>query len=139
MGALYRRQKNMSDTHQFRGDDAEMNSAIEEARRRLPELRRLLDEDARRLIPTIEGALVKARFQSPITLKIEHMWIEDARFEEDKIVGTLASDPIDLPDLSKGERVSVSPADVTDWICRQGGRTMGGFTVRVMQRRVLDP
>ena len=39
--------------HQFSGDDPEMNAAIEEARLRIPEFQRALDEDARRLIPLI--------------------------------------------------------------------------------------
>lgn len=35
----------------FPGDDPEINAAIEEAKRRLPEFRRALDIDARRLVP----------------------------------------------------------------------------------------
>lgn len=129
----------MSGTYRFYGDDPEINAAIEEAQRRLPEFRRALDEDARRLIPVIEGALVKARFTSFITGAIEHMWIEDVGFEEEKIVGTLASDPNEIPELSKGDWVSVSPDDISDWAYRQAGRTVGGFTVRVMQKRGLEP
>lgn len=125
--------------HKFHGDDAEMNAATEEARRRLPEFRRALDEDARRLIPAIEGALVKARFESPITHAVEHMWIEDAGFEEEKIVGTLASEPSNIPEFTKGEWIAVSSADVTDWVYREGGRTFGGYTIKVMQRRGLEP
>lgn len=87
----------------------------------------------------IEGALAKARFTSPITGAVEHMWIEDVGFEEDKLVGTLASDPSDIPELSKGVWVSVSPEDISDWVYRKGGRTVGGFTVRVMQKRGLEP
>src|SRR5947207_6117018 len=75
------RQRSMSDTHKFDGDDSEINAAVEEAQRRSPEFQRALNEDARRLIPAIEGALVKARFESPITHKIEHMWVEDVGFE----------------------------------------------------------
>jgi hypothetical protein len=52
----------MDDTVPISGDDAEMNAAMEEARRRLPEFRRALDQDARRTIPEIEGALVKRVF-----------------------------------------------------------------------------
>ena len=58
----------MDDTVPIPEDDAEMNAAMAEARRRLPELRRALDEDARRLVPTMEGALVKARVASAITV-----------------------------------------------------------------------
>lgn len=123
---------------QFAGDDPEMNAAIEEAQRRLPEFRRALDEDARRLLPTIEGALVKAVFESAITHKTEHMWIEDAGFEGEKIVGTLANEPNAIPEFSKGDWVSVSLENVSDWAYRQSGRTFGGFTVRVMQRRGLE-
>jgi len=129
----------MSDTHRFSGDDPELNAAIQEAQRRLPEFRRALDNDARRLIPVIDGALVKARFDNPITGTIEHMWIEDVGFEGEQIVGTLASEPNDIPELSKGAWVSVSPDDISDWFYLQGGRTIGGFTVRIMQQRGLEP
>lgn len=129
----------MSETHKFYGDDPELNAAIEEAQRRLPEFRRALDEDARRLIPALNGALVKARFDSPVTGAIEHMWIEDVGFEDDKIVGTLASEPNNIPELSQGAWVSVSPEDISDWVYRHGDRTVGGFTIRVMQQRGLEP
>jgi len=108
-----------------------------EAQRRLPEFRRALDEDARRVVPQMEGALVKARFESMITHKAEHMWLEDAGFEGDMIVGTLASEPQDIPEHKKGDWVTVSPEAVSDWAYREGGRTYGGFTIRVMQRRGL--
>jgi uncharacterized protein YegJ (DUF2314 family) len=129
----------VSETHKFYGDDPELNAAIEEAQRRLPEFRRALDEDARRLIPALNGALVKARFDSPVTGAIEHMWIEDVGFEDDKIVGTLASEPNNIPELSQGAWVSVSPEDISDWVYRHGDRTVGGFTIRVMQQRGLEP
>ena len=129
----------MRDAYKFDGDDPELNAAIEEAQRRLPEFRRALDEDSRRLIPVIEGALVKVRFTSPVTGASEHLWIEDAGFEDDEIVGTVASDPNNIPELSKGAWVTVSPDDVSDWVYRQQGRTVGGFTIRVMQRRGLEP
>ena len=125
--------------HQFPGDDHEMNAAIEEARRRLPEFRRALDEDARRVIPLIEGSLVKAAFESVITHKVEHMWIEDAGFEDEMIVGTLSSEPNAIPEVSKGDWVSVPLEMVSDWAYRLGGLTIGGFTARVMKRRGLEP
>ena len=99
----------MSELNSYRGDDAEMNAAIEEAQRRLPEFRRALESDARRAIPTIEGALVKARFESLITGEPEHIWLEDAGFEGDNIVGTIANEPKNIPELDKGERVLSRP------------------------------
>jgi uncharacterized protein YegJ (DUF2314 family) len=122
----------------FSGDDAEMNAAIAEAQRRLPEFRRALDIDARRVIPQIEGSLVKARFESMITHEVEHMWLEDAGFEGDMIVGTLSSEPDNIPEHSKGDWVTVSPEAISDWVYREGGRTFGGFSIRVMQKRGLE-
>lgn len=119
----------------YSGDDQEMNAAIDEARRRLPELRRALEADAQRVKPTIEGALVKARFESKITGQAEHIWLQDAGFEDSRIVGTIANEPVDFPELSKGESVSVPVEAVSDWVYRQGGQNFGGFTIRVMQRR----
>ncbi|MEI9895809.1 MAG: DUF2314 domain-containing protein [Chthoniobacter sp.] len=115
-----------------------MNAAIEEAQRRLPEFRRALDEDARRLIPQIEGPLVKARFDSAMTHAVEHMWIQDAGFEDGMIVGTLASEPEAIPEYTQGDWVTVSPKTISDWAYRENGRTYGGFTIRVMQRRGLQ-
>jgi uncharacterized protein YegJ (DUF2314 family) len=125
----------MSDLNSYFGEDAEMNAAVEEARHRLPEFRRALDTDACRVIPTIEGALVKARFQSAITGDAEHMWLEDAGFEGDNVVGTLANEPRNIPELSKGQWVSITVDALSDWAYRQGERTFGGFTIRVMQQR----
>jgi uncharacterized protein len=127
----------MSDIHPFEGNDPEINAAVQEAQRRLPELRRLLDEDARRLIPLIEGPIVKAAFESVITHKVEHMWIEDASFEGDMVVGNLANEPEAIPELSKGEAVRVSCEAISDWAYVLRGKSFGGFTVRVMKRRGL--
>lgn len=121
------------------GDDEEMNAAIEEAQRQLPEFRRALEDDARRLIPVLDSPLVKARFYCPAAHTVEHIWIDNITFEADNIIGTLANDPFDIAGLQKGSRVTVSPADVTDWIYRDCDQTYGGFTVQLMQQRGLEP
>ncbi len=102
----------MDNTVPIPGDDPEMNAAMDEARRRLPEFRRALDEDARRVIPEIEGALVKAAVSSVATGKTEHIWIEDAGFENDMIVGTVSSEPNQIPEVAKGVWIAVSPDDL---------------------------
>jgi uncharacterized protein YegJ (DUF2314 family) len=113
----------MDDTVPIPGDDPEMNAAIEEARRRLPEFRRALDDDARCVVPEIEGALVKAAVSSIATGKTEHIWVEDAGFEDDMIVGTVSSEPDQIPEVAKGDWITISPDDVSDWVYRHRGRT----------------
>src|SRR5213078_2194633 len=65
----------------------------------------------------------------------EHVWIEDAGFEDDMIVGTVSSEPNQLPEIAKGDWITVSAADISDWVYRHRGHTFGGFTVKLMQRR----
>jgi uncharacterized protein YegJ (DUF2314 family) len=116
-------------------EDTEMTSAMAEARRRFPAFRRALEKDWRRIIPVINRSLVKARFRSAANGKAEHMWIEVSNFEADKVVGELANQPQDIPELSKGARVIVSCAEISDWVYWVGDKVVGGFTLAVLQRR----
>ena len=128
----------MDNTVPIPGDDPEMNTAMEEARRRLPEFRRALDEDARRVVPEIEGALVKAAISSIATGKTEHIWVEDAGFEDDMVVGTVSSEPNQIPEVAKGDWITISPHDISDWVYRHRGRTFGCFTVKVRNGSTKD-
>jgi uncharacterized protein YegJ (DUF2314 family) len=44
----------------------------------------------------------------------------------------------EIPEHNKGEQVTVSLEAVSDWAYRERGRTHGGFTIRVMQKRGLQ-
>jgi len=127
--------KDMSDTYPYDFDDPEMSEAIKEARQRLPELRRALENDSRRIIPVVHQALVKARFVSKLTGANEHMWIEVIEFKGDNVLGTLANEPENIPELKTGEEVLVEYDQISDWAYREGDNTVGGFTVKVMQSR----
>lgn len=129
----------MSDTHKFDGDDPELNAAMKEARRRLSEFQDALEKDSRRKIPVMDSPLVKCGFKSPVTGTIEHMWIEDVRFEGERVVGRLANEPDNIPGLTQGRWVSMPLDDISDWVYREGDRTIGGFTIAVMQQRGLEP
>lgn len=63
------------------------------------------------------------------------MWIEVTDFEGDIVVGELANEPSEIPELSQGQLVKVAPSDVTDWVYWQGDEVVGGFTVAVLERR----
>src|SRR4051812_20798378 len=106
----------MADTIPFGEHDAEMGAAIERAQQRLPEFRLALEEDLRRVIPVIGRALVKARFRTSRDTASEHLWLEDIGFRGDSLVGTVASEPEDVPDIHFGSDVTVALADVSDWI-----------------------
>jgi uncharacterized protein YegJ (DUF2314 family) len=63
------------------------------------------------------------------------MWVAVSNFEDGNIVGELANEPNAIPELSQGVRVKVSPADISDWLYKTGGATIGGFTLAVLERR----
>jgi len=83
----------------------------------------------------LKARFVKAAVSSICTDKTEHIWVEDAGFEDEMIVGTVSSEPEQIPEVAKGDWITISPDDISDWVYRYRGRTFGGFTVRVMQRR----
>jgi uncharacterized protein YegJ (DUF2314 family) len=95
-------------------DDPEMNAAAEEAQRRFPEFRSTLEADWNRKIPIITRAIVKAKFQSESSGKIEHMWVEVLRFEGEKIVGELANASFEILELREGQEVFFPISDVSD-------------------------
>ena len=125
----------MADLTPIEGEDAEMNAAIAEARRTFSQFRQALEEDWQRMIPIIDRPLIKARFVSASTGKIEHMWVEVTNFDGEQTVGDLANEPGDIPELSAGDEVRVAPADVTDWVYWESGNAVGGFTLAVLERR----
>lgn len=115
--------------------DADMRAAIEKARQQLPEFRRALEEDFRRIIPVISRALVKASFRTRRAGTTEHLWLEEIEFSGDNIVGIVANEPDDVPDIELGSTVTVAPAEVSDWIYWIGEETFGGFTVDIGERK----
>lgn len=60
----------MSEVVRIDGDDEEINAAIAEAQRRLPEYRRIIDEDARRILPVYAGAFAKVYVESKIAGRV---------------------------------------------------------------------
>ncbi len=125
----------MADMTPVEDGDAEMNAAMEEAKRTLPEFRKTLEEDWRRMIPVIDRPLVKAIFRSETTGKIEHMWVEVTNFDDQMVIGELANEPDEIPEFSQGDEVKISPGDISDWVYWNGDATVGGFTLAVLERR----
>lgn len=64
----------------------------------------------------------------------EFIWIEVTAIEGERIYGTLGNEPVQLPGLALGSRVSVSVADVQDW-CYIGakGERHGGYSIEAVR------
>ncbi|MFI5378870.1 MAG: DUF2314 domain-containing protein [Tepidisphaerales bacterium] len=126
----------------FDGDDAEMLAANEKARATFRYFWRELAWEYRRIVPALDMACVKAAFsdgthgRQPGKPEIEHMWIRDVVFDGKLIHGVLINSPNWLKSVKAGDPVSVSLADVGDWIYVFCGVVCGAFTVNVIRARM---
>lgn len=106
-----------------------MAAAVAEARRRWPEF-----------TAAYQRAADKAPFavKAPVTEagNTEFIWINVKAIADDQIHGFLANDPVALGDLKLGSFVTVSVADLNDWVCPDPsapGRPLGLFTVKAVR------
>ena len=113
---------------QIDSDSPAMAAAVSEARRRWPEFTAAYQHAADK-----EPFAVKA----PVTESgdTEFIWIKVKAIVGDQIHGFLANDPVALGDLKLGSFVTVSVADLNDWVCPDPAapdRPLGLFTVKAV-------
>lgn len=114
-------------------DDPEILAAAERARK---ELRQLAPRLAKG-VPAGELLSVKARFAGDGD-DAEWMWIDVVSFRADTFVGTLANEPRTVTRFKNGQRVSVTLADVGDYIhVDKAGKETGGYSNEIFRRRGL--
>jgi len=111
----------------FSTRDAQMNAAIAEARRTLPQFIEALRAGRG------DSFAIKAAFDT-IEGSREHMWLTDLTFRGGRFVGTLMNDPYDVPGLRAGDRVAVEEARGTDWMIFDNQERLGAFTKQVLER-----
>jgi uncharacterized protein YegJ (DUF2314 family) len=113
--------------------DPEMEAAIQQARRQLPEFVRVLQK------PTPQQAhfVIRAIFREGD--KTETMWVNQVRYRPGVFSGTLDNKPYVLQNLKRGDKVEVRESDVRDWAYREGDKMIGGFTIQLMDKRMKSP
>ena len=108
-------------------DDPRMVAAVAEMRRRWPEFVSAFQAGPLADTPF----LVKARFAEGDDE--EFMWVSVQKIEGDSIMGRLENSPAALKAVKEGDTVTVRVEDLNDWVCKTGGETVGGFTLKVME------
>lgn len=117
------------------GGDAAIAAAIKKAQATFPEFVRELELEARRVIPALDAAIVKAFFPNPNRPdEGEHLFIDDILVEQGTVHGTIASAPQMVSGLSEGQRVSFPIAHVSDWFIVTNGRGKGGHTLDIIAK-----
>jgi uncharacterized protein YegJ (DUF2314 family) len=109
-------------------DDPQLSAAVTEANRRFDEF---LSAFAHRT--DADRFAVKARFMDDYGR--EYMWLTVTAVDGQHIYGQLDNDPATVRAVRRGQPVRVSRAGLNDWLFTQGAERVGGFTVKVLERR----
>lgn len=112
----------------FRSSDREMNRAIDEARKTLP--------DFVVLYRSGKGERHAVKVAIPYDRGREHIWMNLTAIEGDVFVGRIANDPVHLDKLNKGDSYRTGSAMVSDWNYMSGGQMYGSYTTRVAIKKL---
>ncbi|PXX44818.1 DUF2314 domain-containing protein [Undibacterium pigrum] len=125
----------------FAGESAAMQAAAEQAQSTFKYFWRELSWEYRRIIPGLGLAAVKVAFPCDSEGDepgVEHMWVNDIQFDGQTISGTLLNSPQWCDNIAAGDPVSVTLADIGDWMYTIAGKVYGGFSIDVMRQDMSD-
>ncbi len=112
----------------FRSSDREMNRAIAEARKTLPDFVALYRAGT--------GERHSVKVAIPYDRGREHIWMNLTAVEGDVFVGRIANDPVHLDNLNRGDSYRAGSAMVSDWSYMSGGQMYGSYTTRVAIKKL---
>ncbi|MGX1788714.1 DUF2314 domain-containing protein [Bosea sp. NPDC055332] len=112
----------------FRSSDREMNRAIAEARKTLPDFLALYRGG--------KGERHAVKVAIPYDRGREHIWMNLTAVEGDVFIGRIANDPVHLDNLNRGDSYRAGSAMVSDWNYMSGGQMHGSYTTRVAIKKL---
>jgi uncharacterized protein YegJ (DUF2314 family) len=107
-------------------NDAQMDRATREARKTVPQFVQAFQHPA----PGDRNFAVKKLFVKDG--KAEHIWLTDIQFTGNRFQGLVDNKPVHVAGLKLGDRVSVNPNEVSDWMYVHDNKLVGGYTLRVL-------
>jgi uncharacterized protein YegJ (DUF2314 family) len=115
----------------FAPDDPQMEAAIKHARMLLG----VFFAAYTRPKPNQRSFLIKARFEEGE--QSEHIWLADLNLSKIPSSGTVANEG-KIPRLKFMQTVEFVPDQITDWMYIEDGFLMGGFTTKIIRRRMTE-
>jgi uncharacterized protein YegJ (DUF2314 family) len=68
--------------------------------------------------------------------KVEHLWMKRVTYDGKNFHGEIDNRPRDVNNVHLGQRVTVAPEAVSDWMFLKDGKLIGGYTTRVLYARL---
>ena len=68
--------------------------------------------------------------------RMEYAWLAEPRIEGDHFVGRLDNNLVQIRRWRAGDMVRVPQTALSDWLAVDGGRLVGGFSIRVLRNRL---
>lgn len=120
------------DIVRIKGDDGEMNKAIELANKNFGQF----DSVFSRNDTTVMALAIKMRFGT--TDGGEHIWITDISKKGNHYYGVVGNLPESTKEVSLGDTVKIAKAQISDWMYIQNGKLKGGYTIRALRNQLSD-
>jgi len=111
--------------------DEEMNNAIKKAQATYDEFLKALEKPD----SLMEDFAVKMRFEYDED-NGEHMWLNDLYLKNEKLYGTLASDPVEIKTVKPGDTLEVIVNKLSDWMYLRQNKLVGGYTIRTIYNKM---
>lgn len=67
---------------------------------------------------------------------VEHLWIGNLTFDGKNFRGRINNKPLDVSTVRLGQKVAVSPGEISDWMFVKHGKLIGGYTTRILYARL---
>lgn len=108
--------------------DEQMRAAVAQARKTVPEFIAALQHPAKGQYDfEVKKPFVKNG-------EVEHIWLSGVVYDGRRFHGMVDNHPSKIRGLKFGDRVSVNPDEITDWVFVDHGRLRGGYTIRCLCR-----
>ncbi|GHV95831.1 hypothetical protein AGMMS50293_21510 [Spirochaetia bacterium] len=76
------------------------------------------------------------RTDSGSGFSMEQLWLSDIRFKDGVYYGILVNTPFYIASIKKGDTVSFSAGEITDWMFIQNGKIIGGLSIKYLLEQI---
>lgn len=113
------------DVFSVSSQDQEMDRAIITARTTI----RLFLDALKAPKPNQSGFSIKKPYKDGKL--VEHIWLTNVTFDGKMLHGVANNEPLDVKNVKLGDKATVLPEEISDWVYIEDGKLKGGYTIRV--------